>query len=104
MAKTLETLHEIWAIKSKGGTWQVRKTTHVGLAKTIKQADILMKKGEWHAVAVGLEGVAPTVFSYVNCVECGKENRRSAKHKRLPKYSKVALPMDGNPLSEGESE
>ncbi len=83
-------------MKTKGIPWVLEHTSSWGLAKTIEMADKRLKRHNWYAVGIRLQGKED--WAYMNYTDSKTESKITGKHKRLPKWAKVKLPMEGNPI------
>lgn len=87
--------YSIWAILGEQGP-EKYWCTEMGLPEARKRADALMEKHDWFAVGVRPQNEQLTRWSYLNSRKCGPSNGKLRK--KLPKFAKVPLPMEGNPL------
>ena len=88
-------IHEICIMQNEGGTWKIYQYSNKGLAETIRWAEEMMRGFDSYAVGIRLKEEGE--FRYLNVKGCGPT--KTSKHKRLPKFSKKALPMEGNPIA-----
>ena len=97
-------IYTIWKIlKPNGGLPECRSTgrTVESLPKARDEGERLMQEKGWHGVGIRLAGSPHSgAWSYLNCSDYGLDDPRVAKMRRLPKYSKPALPMEGNPIKD----